>query len=337
MEKCAKEGCNYKKGVNKYCGKHQACLFLELTESDGLKVCANYIRGCKAQNRKDYKYSKCETCLKKEREKDHKKRAMVVTTEQGKKQCNTCKNIYDIEHFQGIVETLTCKVCRDSNKRADAKRDKEHIRKLARKNDAKPERQAVKQEWKEHNPEKVATYWIDARKRPIENDLEGFLKKNAEQAKKWRAANPEKVKEMNQHKMNRMESQYGVYQTSAKTKRLDFMIPKEMFLELVKRPCYYCGLIQEKGFNGMDRLNSSEHYTIENCVSCCEMCNMMKGSLGPNVYVHRVEHMLTYLKFAQGNLYPDEFSDTKGCSYSSYKNRANEKGICFELSKEQFT
>ena len=68
----------------------------------------------------------------------------------------------------------------------------------------------------------VAAYWIDARKRSIETDLEGYLKKNAEQAKKWRDANPEKVKAMKQQRVNCMESQYGVYQTSAKMKNLDF-------------------------------------------------------------------------------------------------------------------
>jgi len=336
-EKCAKEGCTFKKSSNKYCGKHQADLFVEETKELGLKHCVNYIRGCRSQNELTYKKSRCELCLAKDREKDKARRKTAVETEEGTKQCNSCSQVFPLEEFQGTRGvTLTCSVCRESNKRADAKRDKEHMNELARKNAQKPERKAVKQEWKEKNPEKCAQYWIDARARLIENDLEGFLKKNAEQAKKWREANPDKVKEINQSKINSIKSQYGVYKTSAKTKRLEFTITEEYFMIMVKEPCYYCGFLQEKGFNGIDRLDSSKFYTKDNCVSCCEMCNMMKGSLSPNVFVHRVEHILTLLQIVQGKLYPDEFSDVKGCDYSYYKNRASSKELLFELSKEVF-
>jgi len=337
MEKCVKEGCTFKKSANKYCGKHQADLFVEETKELGLKHCVNYIRGCRTQNEVTYKKTRCEPCLAKDREKDKARRKTVVETEEGKKQCNSCSQIFPLENFQGSRgATLTCSVCRESNKRADSKRVKEHVQEIARKNSQKPERKAVKQEWKEKNVEKCAQYWIDARKRLIENDLEGFLKKNAEQAKKWRDANPEKVKENNQSKINSIHSQYGVYKTSAMTKRLEFTITEDEFTGMVKHPCYYCGIIQEKGFNGIDRLNSSKFYEKENCVSCCEMCNMMKGSLCPNVFVHRVEHILTHLQMVKGMLYPQEFSDVKGVSYSNYKSRANDKGLLFEVSKEIF-
>jgi hypothetical protein len=336
--KCAKEGCKFKKGINKYCGKHQANHFLEIAESEGLKICMNYIRGCKVKNSMEYKYSKCEECLKKEREKDKIKRSTSVKPEQGKKQCTTCKNIHEIDHFQGkLGETSTCKVCRDSNKRADAKRDKEHINELARINAKKPERKAVKKEWKERNHEKCATYWIDARKRLIENDLEVYLKKNAERVKKWRENNPDKVKTINETKISSIESQYSVYKTSAINKRLEFILTKEEFTYMVKSPCYYCGIIQDKGFNGIDRLNSSENYKIENCVSCCEMCNMMKGSLGPSIFIHRVEHILSHLKMIQGKLYPDEFANVTIVSYNDYKKRAKNKELPFEFSEEAFT
>jgi len=336
-EKCAKEGCTFKKSANKYCGKHQVDLFVEETKVLGLKHCANYIRGCRTQSELTYKKSRCEPCLTKDREKDKAKRKTVVETEEGKKRCNTCFQVYSIEEFQGTRgETMTCSVCRESNKRADAKRDKEHVQEIARKNAQKPERKVVKQEWKEKNPEKCAKYWIDARKRLIENDLEGFLKKNAEQAKKWRDANPEKVKEINQSKINSIKSQYGVYKTTAKTRNLEFTIREDEFEDMVKSPCYYCGIIQDKGFNGIDRVDSSKFYEQDNCVSCCEMCNMMKSSLCPNVFVHRLEHILTHLKMVQGKLYPQDFSNINGVSYSNYKSRANEKGLPFEVSKETF-
>jgi hypothetical protein len=257
--------------------------------------------------------------------------------EEGMKRCTACLQEFELECFQGTRgETLTCKVCRDANKRADLARDKEHVRELGRKNGAKPERIAVKKEWKEKNYEKVASYWIDARKRLVEANLEVYLKKNAEKSKRWREMNPEKVSAIHEEKTNSIDAQYSVYQTSSKSRRLEFSISKEDFTEWVKHPCYYCGIIQEKGFNGIDRLDSTEGYTKENCVSCCHMCNMLKGSLGPNVFVHQTEHILTHLKIVSGKFYPEDFPDVKGISYSGYIDAANKRNISFELAEESF-
>ena len=64
------------------------------------------------------------------------------------KQCSVCCKMYTKEMFQGLHgETHTCKNCRDANKRADEKRDKEHVNELARINSAKPERKIVKNAW----------------------------------------------------------------------------------------------------------------------------------------------------------------------------------------------
>jgi hypothetical protein len=144
------------------------------------------------------------------------------------------------------------------------------------------------------------------------------------------------VKVINQIKINNIELQYGVYMTNSKNRGLYFTITKDDFTTIVKSPCYYCGIIQEKGFNGIDRLDSSSSYDIDNCVSCCEMCNMMKGCLGPNVFIHRIEHILTYLKIVEGSLYSSEFSDVSGSTYSKYKYSANKKEIEFKIDQDLF-
>ena len=338
---CAKDGCKFKKSENKYCGKHQTLLFIEETESLGLKTCKNYIRGCRSQMPHSYKYTRCEECLKQEREKDHKKRGTIASIEvkSQQKACSTCCKIFSMESFQGLHgETKTCTCCREANKRADEKRDAEHVRELARKNEKKPERRAVKFAWKEANYEKVATYWMDARKRLIENDLEGYLKKNAEMIKKWRIANPEKCEKSNKDRSENINYHFVTYKRSAETKQLEFNMTKGDFMEMVESPCYYCGIIQKKGFNGIDRLDSDSNkgYIMSNCVSCCEMCNFMKGCLGPNIFINRVEHMTTHLKLFQGNLHPEDYKDIANVNYSDYKLRANRKELEFDLSKSFF-
>ena len=339
---CAKDGCKFKKSENKYCGKHQTLLFVEETESLGLKTCKNYIRGCRSQMQHSYKFTRCEECLKQEREKDHKKRGTIASIEiknPEQKACSTCCKIFSMESFQGLHgETKTCLCCREANKRADEKRDAEHVRELARKNEKKPERRAVKFAWKEANYEKVATYWMDARKRLIENDLEGYLKKNAEHAKNWRIANPEKCEKSNKDRSENINYHFVTYKRSAETKQLEFNMTKGGFMEMVESPCYYCGIIQEKGFNGIDRLDSDSNkgYIMSNCVSCCEMCNFMKGCLGPTIFINRVEHMTTHMKLFQGNLHPEDFKDIANVNYSDYKLRANRKELEFDLSKSLF-
>jgi hypothetical protein len=334
--KCLKEGCPFKEKLNNYCLKHQIEHYLNETKNAGLKVCANYVRGCRVQNPITYTRSKCAGCLEKERLIEHKKRKEIAT-EENKKQCSACARLLPLDQYVGTRgETKTCHGCRESNKRADLKRDKEHVKEIANKNAAKPERKAVKKAWKENNPEKVASYWLEATKRLIENDLEGYLKKNAEKSKKWREENPEKVIEINKNKTQNIDLQYNVYKFSANNKRMNFEINKEEYVDLVKIPCYYCGIIQDKGFNGIDRLDSNKNYIKDNCVSCCEMCNMMKGTSSPTIFVHRAEHILTYLKQVNGKLYPDDFNNIKGCSFSDYMNRATAKKLQFEITKEFF-
>jgi hypothetical protein len=335
---CAKNGCKFKKSENKYCGKHQANHFKDETESMGLKICKQYLRGCRSQNDMTYKFSACQGCLQKEREKDHKKRGIIIEVkEEGKKACSTCCKVFSMDSFQGLHgETSTCKICREANKRADEKRDAEHVKELARKNAEKPERKAVKLAWKEANYEKVAKYWMDARIRLIENNLEGYLKKNADNAKNWREANPEKCEKINKEKNNNINYHFVTYKNSAENKRLNFQLTKGDFMEMVEKECYYCGIIQDKGFNGIDRLDSSEGYIMSNCVSCCQMCNYMKGSLGPTIFMNRIEHIMTNLKLFQGKLHPEDFKDVVNVKYSKYKTRANEKGIVFVFSESEF-
>jgi hypothetical protein len=63
---------------------------------------------------------------------------------------------------------------------------------------------------------------------------------------------------------------------------------------------------------------------------------MMKGTTGQNVFIQRVEHILTYLKIVYGTLFPDAFANFKGSSYSIYKWGANNRGYEFTIDKDYF-
>jgi hypothetical protein len=334
--KCEKEGCSFKRSVeNTYCGKHQLYVFMNETEELGLKTCKNSVRGCRAQLAKEAR-SACDECLEKEREKDHKRRGVPVKETVSEKQCSCCCKMYTKEMFQGTHgETQTCKSCRDSNKRADEKRDKEHVNELARVNSLKPERKVVKKAWKESNYEKVAMYCIQHRKKLIEEDIDKYHADNAETMKKWRDSHPEKVQEINEKKSKNIDYAYTNYKRCAVVKQLSFEFTQEDFITLVKSPCDYCGIIQEKGFNGIDRIDSTIGYVNDNCVSCCAMCNFMKGCLDKDIFRQRVEHIATYNKCVEGKLYPNAFKNYNPY-YESYILRADQKGFIFDISEELF-
>lgn len=71
---------------------------------------------------------------------------------------------------------------------------------------------------------------------------------------------------------------YGQYIRRAATRAYDMMLTYEQFCEIINKPCYYCDHNVENEVNGVDRFDNTKGYTIENCVPCCEMCNIMKSA-----------------------------------------------------------
>ena len=255
------------------------------------------------------------------------------------KSCTACCKEYSIDQFVGMKNniTKTCKNCRDNNKIQDAKRNKEHRNEVARKNSEKPENKAVKAKWNEDNYDKVAKKTMDYRQRKIEKlGTEEYLKQQAEQAMKWREKNPEKMEEANTNKRNSKKLQYNVYKRSASYKNLDFTITYDDYVNIVDKDCYYCETIQEKGFNGIDRKDQTKGYLLDNCVSCCKMCNYMKGSCSDEVFIKRIEHILTFQNKISGNLYPQCFANHNCSPFKVYKDRALQKGIEYLITEDDY-
>jgi hypothetical protein len=338
---CKSDGCKFKRSVeNIYCGLHQICLFVDECTAEGVRPCVKYLKGCRTKLGADYANKSCQECLQKERERD-KARRSVVSGEvvDGMKQCSVCCQRRPIEAYSGAggAEMKTCKPCRDENKRQDEKRDKEHKREIDRIGAQKPERQAVKREWREANPEKVALGWLNYRDRQHNENQEEYLKRNAEIMSKWRENNPKKVEEMNDKRLHSIEFNFIHYKYDSTLKRREFNLSFEQFETIVKSPCFYCGIIQDKGFNGIDKTDQTQGYVIENCVSCCKLCNFMKGAVDNITFLQRVEHILKRnTMITGGNYYPDAFQNHQSVSYASYKQRAERMGLEFELTVEDF-
>lgn len=66
-------------------------------------------------------------------------------------------------------------------------------------------------------------------------------------------------------------------------------LTKEQVKEIILKPCFYCGVKYSNNFgdkhgfnggikyNGLDRIDNSKGYTLENVVPCCKACNISKN------------------------------------------------------------
>lgn len=80
------------------------------------------------------------------------------------------------------------------------------------------------------------------------------------------------------------------------------------FSQLIHDKCVYCGAEPEykESFttkshpneklyaNGIDRIDSNKGYTIDNCVSCCTICNRMKLDLNQQEFYNHITKILQY-------------------------------------------
>ena len=85
------------------------------------------------------------------------------------------------------------------------------------------------------------------------------------------------------------------YRDAAPKRGLSFELTEEQFRTLTTSPCHYTGRLPshvvetEAGdsyvYNGIDRLDNTKGYTIENCVPCCSEVNYAKRALSYSDFI----------------------------------------------------
>jgi len=124
---------------------------------------------------------------------------------------------------------------------------------------------------------------------------------------------------------------------SAQKRKIAFYLSFDEFCAIIEKPCAYCGIIDESIPNGVDRKNSDMAYSVDNCVSACQICNYMKGSLSVSVFYKRIVHILSYHRKIKNPLYfPEIFPDHFATPYIKYANKATIKEMPFELTLEDY-
>jgi hypothetical protein len=79
-------------------------------------------------------------------------------------------------------------------------------------------------------------------------------------------------------------SLYKRYRKSAELRGYEFNLSTNTFKRLIYSNCLYCGIEPKQVhgdllYNGIDRLDNSQGYFIENALACCKVCNRGKSTM----------------------------------------------------------
>lgn len=104
-----------------------------------------------------------------------------------------------------------------------------------------------------------------------------------------------------------MRSIYRSYKSNAKEKNRIFEVTFDDFVKLVSKDCHYCGSVppmrlQKTNFNegclanGLDRVDSTKGYLLDNIVPCCSHCNTIKLDLTYTEFTNHIKKIHNHLK-----------------------------------------
>ena len=96
------------------------------------------------------------------------------------------------------------------------------------------------------------------------------------------------------------------YKRASKRRGHKWDLSMEEFRNLTKQNCYYCGTEPHQYmckrendtpyyYNGIDRIDNSRGYVLENVVSCCGVCNKAKGTMSQDDFLEWVDRLYEHL------------------------------------------
>lgn len=148
-------------------------------------------------------------------------------------------------------------------------------------------KQAYYQKNKECLKGAAKDYYQNNKEKVLAQKHEHYLENREEFLEKAKHISPERKEQSKLYKRQyRQENKYsvlvrfGVAQGAANHRGIAWLLTKEQYAKIVEKPCYYCN--NEFGNNytncgsGLDRLDNSKEYELENVVSCCQKCNFVR-------------------------------------------------------------
>ena len=145
--------------------------------------------------------------------------------------------------------------------------------------------------YREKRREMAREYIKDRKNNP------NYIKYHREYSKLWRTKNKKHTKDYNKTRppyVWNLKQRFSKMTYDAKSRNLAVTLTLEEYENLTKLPCYLCGdlVISEHNGHGIDRVDNSIGYTLDNCRSCCGICNRMKRHYSIDDFINRIKKIL---------------------------------------------
>ena len=82
------------------------------------------------------------------------------------------------------------------------------------------------------------------------------------------------------------------FKSNANRRGLEITLTRDEFMSFWSKPCKYCGSVLDRV--GLDRLDNSKGYSLDNVVSCCPTCNYMKQRMSEEELYEQCEKILRF-------------------------------------------
>lgn len=307
--KCLLDKCVFKasgKGGEYYelfCGKHTAEAWKMVCEKENKKPCAQYVRGCRIMLEKNGML-KCKDCLQKDCINHHKRQLRKETNK-----VKEGRNIISVKK-----DEKRCNGFNNERKRCQQRVENENdmFCKYHQQQSTLVERGM-----------KLCTNCN--KEIPVDHPYNSCPKCLQEGSQKDKCRNVE-VKRFEYNCINRKKENE---------------LTTENILTLSLSHCHYCGNQAKESQNGIDRVDNSKGYVIENVVPCCKLCNVMKLTHSQDNFLKMIEHISVYNGLIQGELCPDAFPNNYANKsivwiFKLYRAEANKRNKQFLLTLHEF-
>lgn len=134
--------------------------------------------------------------------------------------------------------------------------------------------------------------WRDKRKKEISLQKKEYYQRHKEKLKEKRKEYHKEHPEVDRLWKQSPKGRMMTYKRGARDRKLLFNLDLKFFEENFNKQCAYCG-DTIKGI-GIDRVDSSIGYEIDNVVMCCEMCNKMKLHHRKEVFIEHCRKITNF-------------------------------------------
>jgi len=173
------------------------------------------------------------------------------------------------------------KKIREKNKEKNKQYSKKYY--LKNKEKFQEESKSYYEENREIILEKSSKYYEENKETKIKQYIENHKLEKSVYNKQYAKINKEKLKKYYDERNKTLKGRFSILKSASKKRNKELAITFDQYSEEVIKPCFYCQDYFRKNEVGtgcgLDRVDNTKGYLIDNIVSCCAHCNYLKGEI----------------------------------------------------------